>query len=139
MAERRYNLRVMAQANEQQLLPGISREFVARLDKLGAKQKVRAVVMLQINESGASGSTQPTRQQRAEMMAQIRQRSAEALPHIDAILERYDGERLSETVNALGSVVIETTAAGIKALAASEHVKTILEDQSLLKLTPPQR
>jgi hypothetical protein len=41
------------------------------------------------------------------------------------------GERLTDDVDVLGSITVETTAEGIKALAASEHVKAILEDQSI--------
>jgi hypothetical protein len=52
------------------------------------------------------------------------------LGEIDGILERFDGKR-SADVNALGSIPAETTARGIAALAASEHVKAILEDQPI--------
>jgi hypothetical protein len=39
--------------------------------------------------------------------------------------------------NALGSIPVETTARGIAALAASEHVKAILEDQPISLLAKP--
>jgi lysophospholipase L1-like esterase len=124
----------MSQIDEKQQSPAISREFAARLDRLGAKQTVRAIVMLQTGENSATGSRRPTRQRRAETLEQIRQASRAALPDIDRILERYHGQRLSEDVDALGSITVETTAEGIRALAASEHVKAIFEDQSIFQL-----
>jgi hypothetical protein len=53
---------------------------------------------------------------------------------IDSILKRHDGRRLARRPNALGSMPVETTAAGIKALASSRWVQAILEDQPI-KLT----
>jgi hypothetical protein len=59
-------------------------------------------------------------------------KSAEAaLPDIDGILKRFNGKRLATSPDALGCIPVETTAAGITALAASERVKAILEDQPI--------
>jgi hypothetical protein len=40
-------------------------------------------------------------------------------------------KKLTTNPDALGSISVETTAAGIAALAASEHVKAIIEDQAV--------
>ncbi len=45
------------------------------------------------------------------------------LAEVDKILERHNGRRLADEVDALGSVSVETTVAGIPALAASDYVK----------------
>jgi hypothetical protein len=110
----------------------ISREFSARLAKLKVKQPVRALVML----AADGGLTVPVRRaQRAALLEHKREAARALLPEIDRILARHNGRRLSEDVDALGSITVETTAAGIKALAASGQVKTILEDQPVYKLS----
>ena len=63
------------------------------------------------------------------MIAEIKQSSAAALEEVDGVLARFNGQRLGKEVDALGSVLVETTAQGIKELAASKHVKAVLEDQ----------
>lgn len=115
----------------------ISREFATRLDHLDAKKKVRAVVMLRVG-NGAGHAKRPTRSERATLIRNTRKTASAALPSIDRILKRHHGKRLSEDVGPLGNIVVEATADGIRALAASEHVKAVLEDQSILKLTNAQ-
>ena len=48
---------------------------------------------------------------------------------------QFDGRRLTDDVDALGAVPVETTAEGVNALAALEQVRVIIEDQpvSLLR------
>jgi hypothetical protein len=109
----------------------ISPEFVARLDHLGPREKVRAIVLF---HTGAAGRSSGGRQSRAEREAKVealRQVAKEALQDVDDILTRYDGQRLARGPDALGSLPVETTAAGIKALTSSEWVKAVLEDQDI--------
>jgi hypothetical protein len=107
----------------------ISAEFAARLDRLHASQKVRALVLLQTAANGAAPTTRKERQQRVE---RLRNAARASLPEIDRLLACYQGKRLSEDVDALGSITVEAAAEGIRALAESEQVKAILEDQSIL-------
>jgi hypothetical protein len=114
----------------------ISPNFRARLSHLEPTQKVRAIVLLRTPD-GEAINRQESRANRKSLIKRVREAAATALPDIDAILERFGGKRLAESADALGSIPVETTPAGVQALAASEHVKTILEDQpisSLLKL-----
>ena len=116
--------------------PKISREFSLRLDRLQPRDKVRAIVLLRAESNGAgnriSGAKRPSRAER-QAKAEMISRSAEAaLPEIDHILERFDGHRLAEHPNAVGAIPVETTADGVIALADSDCVKTILEDQTIL-------
>ena len=133
--DQRYNRCGMLQANPEQQLPTISREFTARLNRLGAKQKVRAIVLLQTGENKANPTKPSSRQKRKEAIEKVRQASRSSLPNIDQILAQHSGKRLSEEVDALGSIAVESTAEGIKALAASEHVKAIFEDQEIFPLS----
>jgi hypothetical protein len=51
------------------------------------------------------------------------------LQEVDAILARFHGRRLAEGPNALGYIPVETTSSGIRALAQSDSVRGIIEDQ----------
>ena len=104
----------------------ISDEFSSRLDHLKPRDTVRAILLL--HTPVAAKFKGKTREHRIRA---IQDAAEQALDGIDDILHRHKGQRLAEHANALGSVPVETTAAGIKALAASEHVKAILEDQPI--------
>ena len=65
------------------------------------------------------------RQSRAERKAAIeavRTSAEQALGDIDHTLQRFGGARLAARPDALGSIPIETTVAGIQALVGSERV-----------------
>ena len=108
----------------------ISSEFRARLDRLAPQHKICAIVLLRTNAAGGASERRLSRAERKAAITAIRKSGEGALTDIDEILARYDGKRLSG-VNALGSIAIETTAAGIIALAGSRHITTILEDQPI--------
>ena len=112
----------------------ISREFSRRLDRLHPRDKVRAIVMLRADGNGGGGAARPSRAERQDAAERVCQEAEAALPEIDQILERFDGHRLAEHPNAVGAIPVETTARGVIALASSDCVKTILEDQNILPL-----
>ena len=105
----------------------LSEPFRARLNRLGSRTKIRAILLLR---TGAV----PPGVARGEAVATLRQSAQQGLGEIDAILERHGGRRLAEAPDALGSVPVETTAGGITALAGCAHVKAILEDQAIRAL-----
>ncbi len=111
----------------------ISREFSLRLDQLRPRDKVRAILMLRAdaNNGGGAGARRPSRADRQDSAKKLSQLAEAALPEIDQILERFDGHRLAEHPNAVGAIPVETTADGVIALASSDCVKTILEDQNI--------
>lgn len=100
----------------------LSPPFKARLSRLGGKAKIRAIVLLRTDAV-------PPGAARHEAVRAVRQSAHQRLVDIDAILERYGGRRLADAPDALGSVPVETSAQGILALAASDQVKAVLEDQ----------
>lgn len=112
----------------------ISREFKARLNHLKPEQKVRAIVMLRTDKAQPARSKDRSSSNRQAIINRVREAAESALSDIDGILKRFDGKRLAGRVSALGSVPVETTGEGIKALARSEHVKAILEDQAISSL-----
>src|SRR5215831_17099972 len=113
----------------------ISPAFSARLAHLKPQQKIRAMIMLHVDVPGKSSGQRQSRTERQAMIERIRESAEPALTEIDDILAHYSGKRLAASVNALGAIPIETTAAGINALAASERVKAILEDQTVSLLS----
>lgn len=107
----------------------ISSEFMARLGRLKPAEKVRAVVMLHTPDAGSTGGRRQNAGERRKAVAAVRKSAESALPEIDEILERFGGRRLTGEVDALGTISVETTGAGVGALADSDHVTVILEDQ----------
>ncbi|HEX6861229.1 MAG TPA: hypothetical protein VF414_00345 [Thermoanaerobaculia bacterium] len=116
----------------------ISDQFSARLDQLRPRQKVRAIVMLDAGQP-APASRREARARRSMAVTEVREAAEAALPDLDRILERHQGRRLADHADALGCVPVEATADGISALAASEHVKAILEDQPISLLAQRKR
>jgi hypothetical protein len=108
----------------------ISPQFAARLKRLKPEEKIRAVVMLRPNGS-ESPFMRGKGRNRQTLIDTVRQATNTILPDLDEILAPFGGKRLAMSVNALGTIPVETTAAGINALAGSEHVKAILEDQPI--------
>lgn len=109
----------------------ISAEFATRLDRLGPDQKVRAVVLLGTEGTQSSTARRQSYAERQAAIEAMRSLGERALGDIDDILERFDGKRLSEGPDALGSITVETTPPGIRALATSEWVRAIVEDQDI--------
>jgi hypothetical protein len=128
----------MARNNHDPHKTKISPAFAARLARLKPQQKVRAMVMLRVDGSGETPARRQSRAERQAMIERIRQAAGPALVVVDEILDHYNGKRLAASVNALGAVSVETTAAGIHALAASEQVKAILEGQAVSLLMAPR-
>ena len=115
----------------------ISPAFRARLLQLEPGQRVRAIVMLQTPGADVAPGRRRSPADRHAIREAIRQSAERALPDIDRILERFDGRRLAGGANALGSIPVESTAEGIAALASSEHITAILEDQPVSLLAGP--
>ncbi len=110
----------------------ISQEFSARLARLKPTDKIRAVVLLRLPETnGKSSGARPTREERRAAIDSVLSSASVGLREIDEILKCFNGRRLSEQPSALGTIGVETTAAGISALTESDHVKAVLEDQAL--------
>jgi len=100
------------------------------------KARLRAVVLLKTpSPTAGNGRNRPDRSKRQAAIDEIRSSASKGLAEIDEILTRYDGRRLSDTPTALGTVTVETTAEGIAALSESEHVKAVLQDQPVTRVS----
>ncbi len=119
----------------------ISREFTARLESRESDEMVRAIVLLE-TEPAARGTGRRALRTQRKKLTEAMQRSVEAAADdiaevlekfgdIAEVLEKFGGRRLEHRLDALGSLAVETTPAGIKALSECPRVRAILEDQSL--------
>ncbi len=109
----------------------ISREFAARLEGRAPDEMVRAIVMLETQPAARGAGRRALRTQRKKL-TEAMQRSVEAAADdIAEVLEKFGGRQLGHRLDTLGSLAVETTPAGIKALSECPRVRGILEDQSL--------
>ena len=121
----------MAHAKDRSGKHKISADFAARLDRLEPHEKIRAIVLLEIDTPDMATGRRQSRAERKSAIAAVRASAEQALADIDSILERFGGERLATRADALGSIPVATTAPCIHALAESASVKAILEDQRI--------
>ena len=112
--------------------PKISPEFATRLMTLEPQQKIRVIVLLQIPETENNKTLKrQTRTERKNIIQSVRNSANQALANITNILQNFEGKTLTEQPDLLGSIPIEITASGVTALAQSDAVKTIIEDQPI--------
>jgi len=111
--------------------PKISPGFAARLKRLGPRDKVYAIVLLRSDDVAEPSGRRQSRAEREAAVEAMRTSAGRALAELDDILEDFDGQRFADAPDALGSIPIETTVAGIETLASSDWVKAIIEDQPI--------
>jgi sorbitol-specific phosphotransferase system component IIA len=109
----------------------ISPEFATRLTDLEPQQKVRVIVLLQVQNAENSIEKRQSRAERQAAIKAVRESAEQALENIGGIIQRFDGQQLAEHPNLLGSIPVEITAAGVNALAESDAVKAVIEDQAI--------
>ena len=109
--------------------PKISSEFGSRLASMSPDQKVHAVVVFAANAREGRLARRQAREERKAAIESVREAAKQALQQMDKTLEKFGGRRLQADLNALGTIAVEVTPAGINALARSKSVKAILEDQ----------
>ncbi len=116
----------MARAGRKRQKGKISSQFASRLAQLPSGARIRAVVLL---KAPAGRQVAGRRVERAAELARVRTSATGSLADIDAILGQFGGRRLRDGPDALGSLPVEVTVDGLAALARSERVMAILEDQ----------
>ena len=109
----------------------LSPEFASRLAQLEPQQKVQVIVLLQVKEPrNPTGKRQSSRDRQAAMQA-IRESAEQSLEKIEGIIKDFEGKPLVAHPNVLGSIPIEITAAGVNAIAESDAVKAVIENQGI--------
>jgi len=119
--------------------PKISPEFARRLDRLAPNAVARAIVLLDTGPAPAAAPGRPSKAARKEIAETIQTAAAVALVEVDRLLERSGGRRLAQSPDLFGSIPVEAPASALLALAGSEHVRALLEDQPLSLLRDPDR
>ncbi|MBH8563706.1 hypothetical protein I8748_16155 [Nostoc sp. CENA67] len=109
----------------------VSPEFASRLSNLEPQQKVRVIVLLQVQDAENLTNKRQSRNERQAAIKAMRESAEQALGNIVEIIQKFDGQQLSEHADLLGSILIEITVAGVNALAESKAVKAVIEDQSI--------
>lgn len=106
-------------------------EFAARLTQLAPHQKVQVVVLLQSKGAENLNGKRQSRLERQATIQSLRESAVQSLANINEIIQHFEGKLLTDYPDALGSIPIEITAAGIDALAKSNDVKAVMEDRSI--------
>ena len=127
----------MADRNDNRTAETISEPFRERLSRLGPEERVRAIVLIRTPGQGKGTGRRQSREERQAKVAAIQSAAGSAFEEIDRILGQYDGKRLAESPDALGCVPIEATREGVLAVAESEVVEAVLEDQPISPLKRP--
>jgi hypothetical protein len=113
----------------------LSAEMRRRLERAPPGRPVRAIVLL---ETGAP-QVVPRSGDRQDAVRAVRAAAASAKLALDPILSELGGRWLADEPDALGSLAVEIPVAGLLALAQSDRVKAILEDQRVTVLPRPKR
>ncbi|MCC6167729.1 MAG: hypothetical protein IT329_10920 [Caldilineaceae bacterium] len=115
----------------------ISHEFAERLATMPCEQQVRAIVMpapYLVRRGGA----RPRGAERQAIIREARQRTEQTFAEIDEVLAETGGRRVTDKGNALGFIVVETTADGIEAICDLDWVGSVLEDQPVYPVHEPK-
>ena len=92
---------------------------------------VRAIVVLETERTSEGIGRRALRRQRKELTEAAERAVEAATDDITEIVEKFGGHLLISKLDTLSSLAVETTPAGIKALADCPIVRAILEDQSI--------
>jgi hypothetical protein len=119
--------------------PKISPQFARRLAELAPDAIARAVVLLDIGPAPAVEQGRPSKAARRAIAESIQKATEPALAEVDRLLECSGGRRVRQGPDLFGSVPVEAPARTLLALAESEHVRALLEDQPLSMLRDAER
>jgi hypothetical protein len=97
--------------------------------------KVRVIVLLQVQSIEQMAGKRQSRLERQATIQSVRESAAQVFANIEGIIQHFEGHSLVDRPDALGSIPIEITPAGIEALAKSEAVKAVMEDKSIYQFT----
>ena len=104
---------------------------MARLEPLEPGKQIRVLVLLRTRSGQSTSSRRQSREERKAAIEKLQRAAERALADVDRILDRHGGRRLSRKPDALGTISVKATRAGILALASSRSVKGIFENQEI--------
>jgi len=121
----------MARRSRKPPKPKISPEFARRLARLAPEAMARAIVLLDTGPAPAAAPGRPSKAERKAIAEAIQTATKPAVAEVDRLLECSGGRRLAPGPDMFGSIPVEAPASALLALAGSEHVRALLEDQPL--------
>ncbi len=103
--------------------PKISPDFKTRLARLKPQDRIRVIVFLRTEVTPSSDRQQTTKA--------VQRAAEQQLNSIRNLIEKHQGQLLAERPNLLAAIPMEITVAGVYALAQSDAVKLIVENQGI--------
>ncbi len=113
---------------------GISPQFAARLANMKSTEPMQVVVVLDVSRGKPQGGARISVKRRKALAKKTRSIANSLLPAIDAVVEKFNGQRVSKSADSLGCIVIKLTPSGIRAVAALDDVRAVMEDQPILAI-----
>lgn len=110
----------------------ISPEFAARLNSYPPTARVRVIVLLKSANLQITNNSQ--RQNRLERKAAIKvmQDSVkQSWEIVDRLITNFDSKKLATKPDVFGAIPLEITPPGVRALALSDAVKAVIENQKI--------
>ena len=109
----------------------ISPEFAARLNSYPPTAKVKVIVLLQGANSQVNDSRRQNKLERKAALQAMQDSVKQSWQIIDRLIQDFDGRKLTPKPDALGSISLEITPDGVRALATSDAVKAIIQNQTI--------
>lgn len=110
----------------------ISPEFAARLNSYPPTAKVKVIVLLEsIKPQITNNSPRQNRLERKAAIKVMQDSVKQSWQIVDRLIKDFDGKKLATNPDAFGAIPIEITPPGIQALALSDAVKVIIENQKI--------
>ncbi|MCY2963217.1 MAG: hypothetical protein NT069_06110 [Planctomycetota bacterium] len=117
----------------------INPTFRARLTAMAQSSSVRALLMLHV--PGTDTAERPRRRRTQEERILTSQKTKELVDKsvIDALLLRHAARQISDSLSALGTLVVEAPAASLLEFESESVVRAVLDDQSLVIPESPSK
>ncbi|MEO0834813.1 MAG: hypothetical protein AAFY16_02245 [Cyanobacteria bacterium J06642_3] len=113
----------------------ISPEFAARLNSYPPTAKVRVIVLLEsINPQLTNNSHRQNRSERKAAIKVMQDSVEQSWQIVDRLIKDFDGKKLAPKPDAFSAIPLEITIPGILALAQSDAVKAVIENQKIYSI-----
>ncbi len=103
----------------------------ATLRRAPSGKLLQVVVMVDLPPVEALADRSAIRARRKRIAAQAKAATREISGELDGLLKQFGGQRFEMDAGAIGAIALETTSRGIRAIAALDDVKAVVEDQPL--------
>ena len=103
----------------------------ATLGRAPAGKLLKVVVMVGLPPVEALADRSAIRARRKRITAEARAETRRVSIELDGLLKQFGGRLFDVGAGAIGALALETTPDGIRAIAALDDVKAVVEDQPL--------